>query len=99
MRRTAAPRVESLEDRTVPSTVIGLTATNQLITFDTATPGTIASTMPVVGLPVGEDLLGIDFRPATGQLYALGSVGRLYTINYLSGVATVVGTAVPLRCD
>src|SRR5262245_40105372 len=92
MRRTNAPRVESLEDRTVPSTVIGLTSTNQLIRFDTATPGAIAGTTPVTGLQPGEDLLGIDFRPATGQLYGLGSTSRLYSINYLSGVATQVGT-------
>jgi Domain of unknown function (DUF4394) len=32
-------------------------------------------------------------RPATGQLYALGSTSRLYTINMSSGAAAAVGTA------
>ena len=41
----------------------------------------------------GETILGIDMRPATGQLYALGSSSRLYTINMSSGAAAVVGTA------
>ena len=31
-------------------------------------------------------------RPATGQLYALGSTNRLYTINMSSGAAVIVGT-------
>ncbi|MDZ4749761.1 MAG: DUF4394 domain-containing protein [Saprospiraceae bacterium] len=38
-------------------------------------------------------MLGIDMRPATGQLYALGSSNRLYTINMASGAATAVGLA------
>ena len=41
----------------------------------------------------GENILGIDFRVATGQLYALGSASRLYTINLLTGAATQVGSA------
>ena len=47
----------------------------------------------ITGLQSGENILGIDMRPANGQLYALGSTSRLYTINASSGVAVVVGTA------
>jgi Domain of unknown function (DUF4394) len=36
--------------------------------------------------------LGIDMRPANGQLYALGSTSRLYTLNMANGAATLVGT-------
>jgi hypothetical protein len=32
-------------------------------------------------------------RPATGQLYALGSSSRIYTIDYIAGTATPVGSA------
>src|SRR5262245_31375538 len=39
-------------------------------------------------------MLAIDFRPATGQLFGLGSTSRLYTINSTTGVATVVNTAI-----
>ena len=48
--------------------------------------------MVISGLAAGESILGIDFRPATGQLYALGSANRLYTINLATGAATQVGT-------
>jgi hypothetical protein len=71
----------------------GLTTTNQLVSFDSATPGTINTTVGITGLQAGETLLGIDFRPANGGLYALGSTSRLYSINPLTGVATQVGSA------
>ena len=46
-----------------------------------------------------EDLIvGLDFRPATGQLYALTTSGRLYTINPATGQATFVATiSIPLE--
>jgi Domain of unknown function (DUF4394) len=65
---------------------------NNLLIFNLVTPATPV-TKAIVGLQVGENILGIDMRPATGQLYALGSTSRLYTINMASGAATVVGTA------
>jgi len=66
---------------------------NQLLTIDSATPGTISNTVGITGLQGGESILGIDFRPATGQLYGLGSTSRLYTINTTTGAATQVGSA------
>src|SRR5215207_1226392 len=73
------------------STVFALTTTNALLRFDSGAPGTILSTVAISGLQAGENLLGIDIRPASGQLYGLGSTSRLYTIDLTSGVATQVG--------
>lgn len=77
-----------------PATVFGLTSTNRLISFSSMTPGTLASDVPVTGLGAGERLVGIDFRPATGQLFALsidaGNMGRVYTINTATGAATLL---------
>ena len=56
----------------------------------------------ISGLADGETLVGIDFRPATGVLYAVGriggsGVGQLYTIDLKSAHATAVGTrTIPL---
>jgi len=75
--------------------MVGVTGTNQLIQFDSATPATISSTVAITGLVNGDAVEGIDFRPANGVLYALGingSTGRIYTINLTTGVATQVGT-------
>lgn len=71
--------------------VAGLTVSNRLVFFDSNSPGAIAATVSIVGLQSGEQILGIDFRPLTGQLYALGSSSRLYTINPVTGAATSVG--------
>jgi hypothetical protein len=72
-------------------TIYGVTTTNNLLTFDSATPGT-ASSVAITGLQAGESVLAIDLRPANGQLYALGSTSRLYTINPATGAATQVGS-------
>ena len=39
-----------------------------LILIDTATPATVVGTVPVSGLQPGDQLVGIDFRPATRTL-------------------------------
>ena len=72
-------------------TLYGITTSNRLLRFDSANPRSILSRMRVTGLQPDEELLGIDFRPATGQLYALGSTSRLYVINLQTAVATPIG--------
>jgi hypothetical protein len=73
--------------------IVGLTTTNRLVTFDSAAPGTVAPSIAVTGLQVGETLLGIDYRPATQTLYGLGSTSRLYSLDATTGAATQVGSA------
>jgi hypothetical protein len=75
-----------------PSELIyGITSAGNLVSFQSATPGTIASSVPITGLQSGETILAIDLRPATGELYGLGSTSRQYVINPVTGVATAVG--------
>ena len=81
---TATARAESITVTTV---------LNTLMFLDSATPGTVSSPMAITGLQAGETLLGIDYRPATGDLYGLGSTSRLYTVNTTTGAATQVGSA------
>jgi len=52
----------------------------------------------VSGVATGQTLVGMDFRPATSELYALGynpmnGEGRLYTLNLTTGAATAIGAA------
>jgi Domain of unknown function (DUF4394) len=67
--------------------LFGLTSTNSLISFDSATPGASSAPVAIVGLG-GETLFDIDIRPANSQLYGLSSAGKLYVINTATGVAT-----------
>jgi energy-coupling factor transporter ATP-binding protein EcfA2 len=77
--------------RAMAEPLIGLTTTGNLVTFDSATPGTVVPGVAITGLQTGETLLGIDRRPANGVLYGLGSTSRIYTINTVTGLATSVG--------
>jgi hypothetical protein len=75
--------------------IIGLTfaqtSGGSLVSFDSATPGTIDGVVAVTGLNPGASLRGIDFRPATGGLHGLSSDNLLYRIDTTTGVATLVG--------
>ncbi|MBN9690421.1 MAG: DUF4394 domain-containing protein [Verrucomicrobia bacterium] len=65
----------------------GLTADNRLIAFDRRDPSLITKDLTITGLMGGDTLLGIDFRPATGELWGISST-RLYTIDVHTGAAT-----------
>ena len=86
--------------------IIGLTTQNALISFDSATPSTVSST-GITGLTAGDVLRGIDRRPSLGAndgtLYGFATagagVGRLYTINTTTGVATFASTLAPDPAD
>ncbi|MBA3441002.1 MAG: DUF4394 domain-containing protein, partial [Pyrinomonadaceae bacterium] len=62
----------------------------RLVSFDVTSPSTLRSDVLISGLQPGETLKGIDFRPATGQIFGLGSTSRLYLIDPDSAVATPV---------
>ncbi|BDC51389.1 hypothetical protein F183_A37050 [Bryobacterales bacterium F-183] len=77
------------------STIFGLTTGNQLVVFDSASPGTVSSTYTISGLNSGQTLVGIDFRPSTGGLVGLGynsatGAGQIYSLSSM-GQATAVG--------
>ncbi|MEA3208175.1 MAG: hypothetical protein QOE70_1232 [Chthoniobacter sp.] len=69
-----------------------------LISFRADAPGTIITTANIGGLGANERIEGMDFRPATGQLYALGITdadsgddsGRVLRINFTASTATAV---------
>src|SRR5262245_42128386 len=90
--------METLERRQLFSGALALSSANELLAFDTSHPGTFTSTTKITNVQAGESILAIDVRPATGQLYGLGSTSRLYRINPATGKATQVGStfAVPL---
>lgn len=69
-------------------TVTALGSDNRLYTFDPRTPNTLATNVAITGLNPGENILGMDVRPADGQLWALSSTARLYTLNPTTGAAT-----------
>ena len=79
--------------------VVAVTSTNQLIRFNAGQPGRILSRTALTGLQAGETVLGIDYRVLKGQLYALGSSGRLYRVDVGSGAASMVGAPLPIALN
>ncbi|WP_162925780.1 DUF4394 domain-containing protein [Isoalcanivorax indicus] len=72
-----------------PPVVIGLTRDNALIEFAPGSPGMVSAPVTVTGLMEdGETLVGVDVRPATGELYGVSNLGNLYTVDAHSGVAS-----------
>ena len=78
---------------------VAVTASNKLLKFNAGRPGRVLATLNITGLQAGETLLGIDYRVAKDQLYALGSSGRLYTINEDTAAATVVGVPFAVKLE
>lgn len=79
-------------------TVLGLSDDNKLYQFTARNPGQLSTALAIslpAGAPTDETLLGLDFRPSDGQLYGLGSAGRLYRISLApasAGTATLVSS-------
>jgi len=92
-RSALACAIESLEDRKLLSTVVAISGRDQLVFFDSASPETTIAKVKVKGLERRESLVGLDFRPASGQLYAVGDSSRVYQIDPTTGQATAAGAA------
>lgn len=76
--------------------LFGLTESGRLVSFNRGAPTKLCTNTAVSGVGAGEDLVGVDFRPATGALYSLtadaANTGRLYTIDTATGAATAAST-------
>lgn len=98
MAACAAPPVAEPMGPPAKETLFGVTESQRLVSFNGGQPQKLLSNLPLTGLVSGEQVLGIDFRVARGQLFALGSSGRLYRIDTATAAATPVGgpLAVPL---
>ena len=69
--------------------IYGLTNSNGLVSFDSATPGTVTT----IGTISQAGIVDIDFYPVNGVLYGATNTGTLYRINPSNGAATSVVTA------
>lgn len=74
-------------------TLFGLTDSNTLVSFD---PNNATNTTSVGVSGVDGTLLGIDFRPANGLLYGVTDTNNIYTIDFISGAASLVSSLSPI---
>ena len=69
--------------------VVGLTADSRLVCFGENNPGKARTIGAISGLVQDSAIVGIDVRPATGELYGLGNAGGVYTLGTSDAVATL----------
>lgn len=99
-QRVSQTELVAMESRVLPSALLGLTATNRLVQFDSDTPNVHTKSVTVHGLARRETLVSIDSRPANGLVYGLTNRNALYTLNPETGAATLVSAgaaAFPLQ--
>ena len=69
----------------IEGTVFAVTNGNNLISFNQFTPSALRSgPTAITGLQAAEVVMGIDFRPRTGVLFAVTNQSRVYTINHIN---------------
>lgn len=74
------------------ATAFGINAAGELVKFAPNAPSALTTVGTLSGLQGGESLLGLDFRPSTGKLYALSSAGRLYTVDPATAALSAAST-------
>ena len=77
-----------------PEVLYAVSASNRLISFNGGQPQKLLTDAPLKGLQPDERVLAIDYRVAKGQLFALGSSGRLYRVDTPSATLTAVGAPI-----
>jgi hypothetical protein len=60
--------------------LVALTDNNLLLKLNASDPSQTNKRITITGLANNEKVLAIDFRPATGQLYGVSNLSRIYPI-------------------
>jgi hypothetical protein len=68
--------------------IYGLTADQQLVWFKSSAPQRAKAIGPITNLSGDTRLVGIDFRPASGELWAIGDAGGIYVIDLATAEAS-----------
>lgn len=68
-----------------------LTTSNALVGIDSSN-GRTGDSLAITGLQASENLFDIDYRNADGRMWALSTLGNLYTIDLETGAATLQST-------
>lgn len=76
--------IDIITSPTQTGNVLVLTEAGQLASFNSDKPETLISNQTITGLVANDSLIGIDYRPADGKLYGVGSLGNIYIIDPLT---------------
>lgn len=79
-----------------PTSVWAVDDQHRLFNVNPLAPADILKLVAITGLSDQDQVIGIDFRVARGEMYALANSGRIYRIDTGSGKATLVAGSEPL---
>src|SRR4029077_9504232 len=85
------PCLETLEDRCLLTTLVGVTTAGALVRFDSTTPNALTAIGTISGVAAGQSIVPLDFDPLNNQLFGLGfggGVGQIYSLNPTTAAAS-----------
>ncbi|WP_375444080.1 DUF4394 domain-containing protein [uncultured Fibrella sp.] len=92
---TSCDHRQEPDPATLPNQVVyALNNANQLLQLNIRSSNTPTATTTITGVDMagGERIVSIDFRPATGQLYGVSNMSRVFVINPATAVARPLTT-------
>jgi hypothetical protein len=91
-----APKLRAFAIVSRAVTLHGLTTANAIVTFLSASPGTLlpmgGGPVAILGLGSNEFVVAIDVRPFSGELYGITTEARLLVIDPTTGESRNIGT-------
>jgi hypothetical protein len=72
--------------------IFAATTGNNIVVVDSNSPFDVVRSGAITGLSASESILGLDYRANGGGVYAVGSLGNVYTIDQNSFAASQVGS-------
>ncbi len=74
-------------------TMYATTQDNRMAKFGSQNPSNSVTTVSFTGLAAGETMIGLDFGPRDGKLYAVSDQNRIYTVDTATGATTAIGSS------
>lgn len=87
-------------NKLIAQNVVALTDNNMLYVFNASNPSMASTPMPLNNIPSGMEVVGMDVRPATGEIYFLAynfttNFAQLFKAADTTFMLTSVGTGIP----
>ena len=96
---TPRSRHPPLRRRKPAGDVFALTETNKLVSFNAALPQKACTSATLTGQQAARTSSASTCGPADTAMYALGSTGRVYTVDTATGALTLKSTLAPTLGD
>ena len=74
-------------------TMYATTQDNRMAKFGSQNPSNSVTVVSFSGLAAGETVVGLDFGPRDGKLYAVSNQNRIYTVDTTTGATIAIGAS------